>query len=160
MLSSSSKRFVKKKKKRCSKMKVWLKTPLYYLFKAKNQSAQSKSLSQPPCYQRLTWKYIHFSLKEQKKRNGNYKSWTEILFPRHQCEGIFPIVAVMMNHLATPKSTHCTVLTCDINNDNDYLQSINMFSYSITHIFSTGVATISNKLLKTKICSESLNFCY
>lgn len=34
-----------------------------------------------------------------------------------------------------------------------------MFSYRITHsIFSTGDATLSNKLLKTKICSESLKF--
>lgn len=69
------------------------------------------------------------------------------------------IVAVIMNHFATPKSTHCTVLTCNINIDNDYLQSINNFSYSITrYIFSTGDATISNKLLKTKICAESLTF--
>lgn len=69
------------------------------------------------------------------------------------------VIAVIMNHLATPKSTHCTVLTCNINNDNGYLQSINMFSYRITHsIFSTGGATISNKSLKTKICSESLKF--
>lgn len=83
------------------------------------------------------------------------------LFLLHQREGLFlvMIVAVIMNHLPTTKSTHCTVLTCNKNNDNDYLQSINMFSYSITHnILSTGDATMSIKLLKTKICSESLKF--
>lgn len=38
-----------------------------------------------------------------------------------------------------------------------YLQSINIFSYSITrNILSTGDATMSIKLLKTKICSECL----
>lgn len=42
------------------------------------------------------------------------------------------------------------IMTC-------YLQSINMFSYSITHnILSTGDATGSIKLLTTKICSKVL----
>ena len=70
-------------------------------------------------------------------------------FSQHQCKGLFliMIVTLIMNPLATQKSTHCTVITCNINNDNDYLQSIDMFSYSITHILSIGDATVSTQLL-------------
>lgn len=38
------------------------------------------------------------------------------------------VVDVIMYHLATPKSRHCTELTCNINIDNIYLQIINMVS--------------------------------
>lgn len=49
------------------------------------------------------------------------------------------VVGVTMYHLATPYSTHCTELTCNINIDNVYLQSINMVKYSFTHKFQQGM---------------------